>query len=67
MFAKARRGIYSQQDQGLAESFQACPGAREPRMVAVHDSEMVRDKSRLQLEGTDVFCEHDPSLSDRSP
>jgi len=66
VFAKARRGICSQHDQGLAESLQAWPGAREPRMVAIHDSEMIRHKCCRQPEGTDVLRDHDPALRNRS-
>lgn len=65
MFAEAGRGIRGQKDQGFAKSLHARPGAREPRMVAVHDPEMIRDKSRRQPEGTDVLGDHNPALRNR--
>jgi len=55
VLAEARRGVCSQRDQGLAESLQARPCAREACMMAVHDSSVIRDGSRCRAERADVL------------
>jgi hypothetical protein len=62
VLTEARWGICGQHDQGLAESLQARHGVREPRMVAVHDPEVIRNDSRCRTEGADVLGDHHPLL-----
>ena len=54
--------VRGQCDQGLAQLLQARPRARKTGVMAVHDSDMIRNKRCRNAEGTDVFGHDDPAV-----
>src|SRR5262249_16730062 len=64
MLAEARWRICRQSDKGPPEALQTSPGAREARMMAVHDADVARYELDRRREGADILGNDNPALSD---